>query len=166
MKDLAQNLVKTIDGAVQLYEKLRVVLEWKQTAIVQGKTDDLSQCTKTEERLIELAKVLNDNRTGLMRSLAARLGLAGQTPTFQQLTDRMGEPYGAKLREQKAKLTTLIEKVGEINRTNALLLQDSLGFVNDVIRSAFGAPKNPLVYGQRGALNPVRVESALVNLQA
>ena len=166
MKELAQNLLKTVDGAVQLYEKLRLVLEHKQTAIVEGKTDELTQCTATEERLIELARVLNDNRTGLLRSLAVRLGFAGQAPTFQQVAERIGEPYCATLREQKAKLTKLIESVGEINRTNALLLQDSLGFINDVLRSAFGAPKSSLVYGQHGTLDPVRVERALVNLQA
>ena len=39
MNDLVDNLQKTVDAAVELYGKLRVVLERKQTALVKGRAE-------------------------------------------------------------------------------------------------------------------------------
>ena len=167
MNDLIDNLVKAIDGATQLYEKLSIVLERKRAAIVAGKTDALDQCTATEERLVELAQVLNTNRVGIMGSLAQRLGVPGGRPTLKQLAERLGEPWGSKLMSMKAKLAGLVEKVQEINRMNAMLLKDSLEFIGDVLRRTFHKQGSPgIVYGQRGDVAPVVVESRLVNLNA
>jgi len=171
MTELVQHLTRTLEGVTQLYQKLRIVLDRKQAAIVSGKTDAVSECSATEERLVELAQVLNDNRIGIMQTLAARLGLSKSDATLRQVAERIGDPYGAQLMAMKAELVALIEKVGEINRANALLIKDSLGFINDVLTTAFVRPNGkpsrmPAVYGQRGLLDPVRIDSGLVNLRA
>ena len=167
MNDLIENLVKALDGAVQLYEKLRIVLERKRAAIVQGKTDELNHCSATEERLMELAQVLNDNRVGIMGSLAHRVGLRGADISLQNVAERLGEPWASKLMGMKDRLSALVHKVQEINRLNAMLIKDSLEFIGDVLRRTFSRqPNAALVYGQTGTVNPVTVESRLVNLNA
>lgn len=167
MEDLIENLVKTLDGATQLYEKLGIVLERKRAAIVGGKTEALAQCTLTEERLVELARVLNDSRIGIMGSLAQRVGLRTGDVTLQRVAERVGEPWTSDLLGMKAKLTALVERVQEMNRVNAMLIKDSLEFIGDVLRRAFHRePSTVLVYGQRGNLAPVSIESRLVNLNA
>ena len=167
MNDLIEELIKTIDGAAQLYEKLRVVLERKQAAIVAGQTDELTQCAATEESLVDLAQRLDGNRVNIMGTLAQRLGVPGGQARLHQLAERLGEPWASRLLSLKDKLTQLVRKVQEINRVNALLVKDSLDFIGDVLRRCFHKqPAAGLVYGQKGRVAPVSIESRLVNLNA
>ena len=72
-----------------------------------------------------------------------------------------------KLMGMKDRLSALVHKVQEINRLNAMLIKDSLEFIGDVLRRTFSRqPNAALVYGQTGTVNPVTVESRLVNLNA
>ncbi len=131
MTDLCARLLDNMDTQMAVYDKLLSLACEKQSVLVKGDLAELEKITKAEEILILQVGRLEEQRMALHQQLANHFSLSPSELTLSELIKRT-EDKGAvtKLQQLSTDMTGKLSDLGEANKANSELVQNSLDFVN------------------------------------
>ncbi|MCR4567775.1 MAG: flagellar protein FlgN [Pseudobutyrivibrio sp.] len=146
MASLMDELLLTMDGETEQYEKLINLNGEKKDSIIHKKLDVLEAITVQEQAIADALLELEKKRQDLLRSIAAVMGHDGEPITVSWMIDNMaGQPVERQqLIEAKDKLKEAAANVQVLNFQNQNLLRQAIEMVEfdiTLLKSAKQAPQ-------------------------
>lgn len=123
-------LVTLLGEMVSLYEAILELSRQKRDILIAVKPQDLEAVTKQEELLILQVGKLDAARGKLLQQLAAAGGVAAQELTLPKIKELAGPEAGERLDKIAAEFERIMAELAPVNKLNAELIQQALGFVN------------------------------------
>ncbi len=146
MASLMEELLLTMDGETEQYEKLISLNGEKKDSIIHKKLDVLEAITVQEQAIADSLLELEKKRGSLLRSIASVMGHDGEEITVSWMIDNLtGQPVEQKqLLTAKGKLIKAADDMRVLNFQNQNLLRQALEMVEfdiTLIKSMKQAPQ-------------------------
>ncbi len=146
MASLMDELLLTMDGETEQYEKLINLNGEKKESIIHKKLDVLEAITAQEQAIADSLLELEKKRAGLLRSIAAVMGHDGEQITVSWMIDNLAnQPVERKqLIDAKGKLKEAADSAQVLNFQTQNLLRQALEMVEfdiTLIKSSKQAPQ-------------------------
>jgi hypothetical protein len=148
---LAQVYLKHLDEERVVLETTLRALHQIRVALVHGGAMALNRALEEQAEPVRAGARLADRREDLRRELAVLLGIAPEAVTLQGLADLCPPNIRARLLEIRARLHQLAAEVDVVNRGNAVLVNHSLGFLEQLLSGITGSAGSGKRYGPAGA---------------
>ena len=152
MEALIEELSDVIRQELWEYEQLLASLEQEQDMLVHHETDKLQEVTSGQHRLVEQAKTLERARLRVVERLSDLLGEDPSDLTLKRLIVRVGGAQGEQLRQMRDALVGAHERIRKANRNNALLIRQSMKYVDRTLHILSGDDLPAGVYAGSGKL--------------
>ena len=145
MASLMDELLLTMDGETEQYEKLISLNGEKKDSIIHKKLDVLEQVTVQEQAIADSLLVLEDKRAKILRNIATVMGHDGEQITVSWMISNLdNQPVEKeKLMSAKDKLVKAAGEVQVLNFQTQNLLRQAIEMVEfdiTLIKSAKQAP--------------------------
>ncbi len=146
MASLMEELLLTMDGETEQYEKLINLHDEKKESIIHKKLDVLEAITVQEQAIADTLIELEKKREELLRNMAAVMGHNGEKITVSWMIDNLaGQPVEQKqLLTAKGKLQKAADDMQVLNYQTQNLLRQALEMVEfdiTLIKSVKQAPQ-------------------------
>ena len=132
-RQLLNELSKNLSIAIKAYRGLLQLAQDTQKAILDDQTESLLTIAKEQASLARNLKAHEGARIILIEQLATYLHRPTETLTLSQLIPLIAETYAATYTRLRNELLTLISKLDTFNFQNARLIEESIGYVNEMI---------------------------------
>ncbi|MDT8903895.1 flagellar protein FlgN [Anaeroselena agilis] len=123
-------LINLLEEMVSLYEAILELSRQKRDILIAVKPQDLEAVTKQEELLILQVGKLEAARGKLVQQLAAAGGVTAQDITLAKMKELAGPEAGVRLDKIAAEFERIMAELAPVNKLNAELIQQALGFIN------------------------------------
>ena len=107
---------------------------------------------QTENKLAHKSKSIEAERLEKTKELAKNLSLDDLNPRLSQIIEGVEGKYAQRLEEQRDLLTSLVEKIRTLNKSNQFLLNHSLKFIEQSIKILLGGNDKASIYHKDGKL--------------
>lgn len=144
MNLLVYQLIEVIHKEIVCLEKFLFLLSEEQRLLVENEVDSLRRCIGDQERTIEEARKLEDDRIRLTDSLAEKLKIDKDQVKLSQLIELVEESYSAKLRELQSTLFTLYAKLERQRKKNEFLIKQSMKYMEKSMKIFLGLEETNL----------------------
>lgn len=146
MASLMEELLSTMDGETEQYEKLISLNGEKKDSIIHKKLDVLESITEQEQAIADSLLELEKKRGSLLRNMATVLGRDGEKITVSWMIDNLSnQPVEQEqLRMAKNRLTKAADDMQVLNFQNQNLLRQAIEMVEfdlTLIKSMRQAPQ-------------------------
>lgn len=146
MASLMEELLSTMDGETEQYEKLISLNGEKKDSIIHKKLDVLESITEQEQAIADSLLELEKKRGSLLRNMATVLGHDGEKITVSWMIDNLSnQPVEQEqLRMAKNRLTKAADDMQVLNFQNQNLLRQAIEMVEfdlTLIKSMRQAPQ-------------------------
>ena len=147
MELLVNELLGLLEGEIDLYGSLLLVLQKEKRAVVDSNLDALIETNREKESLFLKIRILEEQRLTILEKLAENLGQLAQNLTLTKLSQLVEEPQSTQLADCHSRFLSLTQSIHEVNLSNKALLNHSL----DLVRSSLALlsdlmPSNPVYY--------------------
>lgn len=139
-------LINILRSEKESYQELLNLAKREQDLIVKGDIEGLSDVVKATEHLMFTVRDLEDKRLTLL-SVFNDSTLPQPSPELSAIIKNLDEPEAREAKGLKDEMLSIIEDLGEVNRTNAELIKRNIGYV-DFLLSALMREENP-TYGDK-----------------
>ena len=157
-------LIEVIQLEVATFQRLLETLEREQQALIHHEVETLKAVVEVQERLMEEAAALEKARDRIVDRLSASLQEDRASLTLKRLVERVQGPHSERLREMRETLIALQEKIQKANRHNALLIKQSMKYVDKSMQILTGGSSCGGVYVQSGKVeNPSPALQTMLN---
>jgi flagellar biosynthesis/type III secretory pathway chaperone len=130
MDEALTNLSSILNKEVAHHELLRDLSMEKRQAIINNDIERLKDVLAQIEKWTVVVYSLEQDRTRLITYLEGQLGVSPGKLSLKEIIDLVEEPHRFLLNEDRNRLKSVMEEVNRINRTNVVLLSDSINFLN------------------------------------
>ncbi len=139
-------LLLTMDGETEQYEKLISLNDEKKDSIIYKKLDVLEDITAKEQAIADSLLELERKRANLLRNIAAVMGHDGEQITVSWMIDKMAnQPVEQKqLMDARSRLVERADNVQVLNFQTQTLLRQAIEMVEfdiTLIKSSKQAPQ-------------------------
>ncbi len=145
-------LVVQLNELTKYYSLLLELIKKEKDLLIEAKIDELAESNKTKEALLAKIRATDLEREKCAYELGLRLGLAGHFPRLLELAKKATLKEAETLRTIHTTLTTLIERVTDLNQENQLYTESAL----KTLSIALGDIKNTLggkkTYARKGKM--------------
>ena len=146
MASLMDELLLTMDGEAEQYEKLISLNGKKKDSIIYKKLDVLEDITVKEQAIADTLRVLEKKRLSILNSIGQVMGHDGEQVTVSWMIDNLANQpvQQKKLSQAKDKLVKVADDVQVLNFQTQNLLRQALEMVEfdiTLIKSAKQAPQ-------------------------
>lgn len=149
MEDILDELFRTLSEEILLQKNLLELGRQKRDALVKIDTAAVDAVTRREQNVLLALGVTAQNRLRLTMEAAQALSLANAG--VGQIADRVGEPWGPKLRDAATELKGVMKELDRVTQACRLLAEESLGFVKQFFQIvASAAQEQPAGYTRKG----------------
>lgn len=152
MDAIVEDLISIIASEIEAFEQLLKTLHAKQRAIVEGQIERLNKYVQTENKLAHKTKSIEAERLEKTKELAKNLSLDDLNPRLSKIIEGVEGKYAQRLEEQRDLLTSLVEKIQTLNKSNQFLLNHSLKFIEQSIKILLGGNDKASIYQKDGKL--------------
>lgn len=161
MDALIMQLVDVIRREVDAFQSLLESLEHERDALVHHEVHALAEASAAQQALTAASAQLEAERVRIVKRLSAVLREDADSLTLKRLIERVGGAHSDRLREMRETLMDLQQKIQKANRHNALLIKQSMKYVDKSLQILTGnGSASGGVYVQSGRLetspSPVR----------
>ena len=146
-------LVEIVQKEIETFESLLDSMDREQKALVTQDMPQIETAVAEQRSIAELAIALERARTRVVTDLSQELGETAQDMTLKRLVDRIQGPHSQQLGEMRETLIAIHEKVQTANRQNALLIKQSLKYVDKTLHILTGDGPQTGVYAQTGKVS-------------
>lgn len=131
MASLIEDLLHTLEETTGCYEKLLEVANNKKEVIIKGDVPSLQTMTKSEQELAGRLSRLEKKRQETVKDICLVTNKEYENFKIRELVALLqGQPEeSGKLQKATDQLIEIIRKVKEVNDENALLIRESLDYV-------------------------------------
>ena len=129
LNGLLTKLSGLLEQESELYQALLAAIDEEKQAVITSSLAQLSECTKVKENLLLKLRILDEQRSHLLRRLADLLGEPGETLSLKKLSQMVEAPHAARLERCRTRLVSLIANIQAANQRNRDLFSHSLDLV-------------------------------------
>lgn len=122
----------------------------KQSALVRADRPALERTTRREEELLARAQALEQRRGAMIARTAEALGVPAAGLTIERIAGRAEEAPARTLRALRGALREKGKALQRLNRLNRLLLEQSLGHIQDFLLLLSGRGLEDATYSRAG----------------
>ena len=131
METLLDQLLALLAGEMGLYRDMILVLQSEKDAIIDADLEALEENTREKSNLTIKVRILEEQRLRTVEKLSAALDHPLEGFNLLQIAGLVGGPYAARLEACHSNFASLMQSMGELNRTNSELLTHSLKTVRE-----------------------------------
>ena len=143
-------LANTMEQELACYEALQKLSQEEQQHLVEENVEALDRVIKQIEGLVLRIRDIEMTRTNLVEGLMAEEGLSASLDGFHRLVDEAEGAEAETYRNHRETLQQVVHTIGDVNRTNSLLVQNSLRFIDETMRAITGAVEECGTYAEGG----------------
>ena len=146
-------LVEIVQKEVETFEALLDSMAQEQQALISQDVAGIEKAVINQRDLAENAGALERARTRLVTELSAELGETASDLTLKRLIDRIDGPQSQQLGEMRDTLIAMHDKIQAANRQNALLIKQSMKYVDKTLHILTGDGPETGIYAQSGKVS-------------
>ena len=143
LNGLLTELSGLLEQETELYQALLTAIDKEKQAVISTNLDKLNETTKVKENLLLKLRILDEQRTHLLRKLADFLGRSEDTLSLNNLSRMVEAPHASRLKRYRTLLLTLIAKIQTANSQNRALFSHSL----ELVKGSMNLLNNLLISG-------------------
>ena len=150
MNDHIIYLGALLEKEIATFHLLLASLEAEKQALVQHDITTLDDLVETQKVLTLRAAAQEKDRMKIIRQMASFFFEDPETLTLRRLIELVDAPFAEPLQVLREELLDLQEHLCKANRHNALLLRQSMKYVDKSLQILTGAGPSGNVYGRPG----------------
>lgn len=129
MNGLLTELSGLLEQETELYQALLTAIDKEKQAVIAADLEKLIETTKAKENLLLKLRILDEQRSHLLRRLADFLGEPEEVLSLKNLAQMVEAPHASRLKRCRTKLLSLICEIQAANSQNHALFSHSLELV-------------------------------------
>jgi flagellar biosynthesis/type III secretory pathway chaperone len=149
---LIAKLSEVIQHEVRVFQQILESVAQEQAALVRNDMDPLQGAIKLQNELTRRAAGLEKERLRIVAELSRLLEEDADALTLKRLIVRVGGPEGERLRGMREALIDAHGRIQQANRHNALLIRQSMKYVDRTLHILAGDDAPTGVYAGSGKL--------------
>jgi len=161
MELLIHQLEENFSQAAEVYEDMVTVARRKQESILCADIDELEHAVREEAYLIQDAQRIENVRQRIHYAVATQMGVRIADLNVEKLIQTWTFHDTSRLEDAHRRLKAVVDELKKVTDMNAYLADTSLRLLNEMRRSIFQTPEDP-VYSHKGAVDMMPLESGLV----
>lgn len=130
MNDYYTYLIELLDKEMGTFRLMLSALEAEQTALIANDVNGLDEAVETQKALVQRAATQEQARVKIIRQMAPMLQEDPNTLTLRRLIDLADASFSERMAVQREALIALQEQLRKTNRQNAVLLKQSMKYVD------------------------------------
>lgn len=147
--EMLNELEDVLRKEIDLHRRLLSVTREETGLIVNNEVESLLEKTRQMESLVVELRKLEKQRMCLADGLRESLGMEGD-PTLSAITEAVEEPHRSVFAKQFEEINELLQELRSVNRSNAMLIRQSLEYIDFNIKLLAGASDEPMTYEPEG----------------
>ena len=147
---------QVIDHEIATYRQLLELQRAEKQLVITQALEPLLANLQEKEHLTRRLAQLESAREAILADLVLLLGLPTSSVTLRQLSAQLDEPYASTMREQREQLHTVVTELQQLYRDHAVLLRDSLAFVDNALLFLESMMASGSTYQQTGEVRAPR----------
>lgn len=151
---LIEELDRLLLQEVEAYQQLLTLQQAEPRLVVEAALEPFLANLQAKERLAYQLAAYEKHRQAVTMRLAPLLQLPATTMTLQQLSTRVEEPYASRFLHYRTRLRMLVDDLRRLNNANAILLHDSLAFIEHLLAFLERLQPGSATYHPSGQLTP------------
>jgi len=165
--ELIEDLITVLREEIEGLEGLLLLCEKEKESLVAEDVRSLNQENREQEKLISKLRRSELVRGKITKEIGKILGLKEERFTLSELLPHLQEPYSSRLKQMGERLHQSLKKIQSVNRTNALLLANSLKLIQKKVEllTQIGEGSDVL-YSQEGRITPKGMKRRIVDRKA
>ena len=152
-RQLADRSIEHLDQEIELLQKFIELTSKIQHALGIATTATDQSISEVQESLIADASRLSKARSHLQGLIAEYLNLPAEKASIRKLCELLPPPMADPITERREKIIQLESEIRKLNRTNTLLLQQSLDIYESIIVGITGQKPHSQTYSPTGQLS-------------
>lgn len=156
-------LIDVIQKEVEMFERLLKTMKEEQAALVGHDVEALERTVEVQRDLTEKAAALERARAEVVRSLCESMGEDPSVLTMKQIIEKVGAPHDERLGALRQDLLDLHEEIQRSNQQNALLVKQSMKYVDKSLQILTGEGPATGVYAKTGKVASETTSRAVLN---
>jgi flagellar biosynthesis/type III secretory pathway chaperone len=148
-----QQLVELVQKEVETFQALLDSMESEQKALIAQDVSGIEKTVISQRELAVNAAALERARTKLVVELSQELGETASDLTLKSLIDRIEGEHSKHLGEMRETLIAMHEKIQNANKQNALLIKQSMKYVDKSLQILAGDGPETGVYARSGKVS-------------
>lgn len=156
-----RQLVEIVQKEVETFQALLDTMAREQQALVSQDVEAIEATVQAQRELAEQAGALERARTRIVNDLSHELGETGDDLTLKHLIERIQGPQSDRLSEMRETLIAIHERIQTANRHNALLIKQSMKYVDKSLQILTGEGPETGVYAQSGKVSKPNARGVL-----
>ena len=145
-------LVELVQKEVEMFQALLDLMESEQKALIVQDVAEIEKTVSSQREVAVNAVALERARTKLVAELSQELGETASELTLKSLIDRIEGEHSNHLGEMRETLIAMHEKIQNANKQNALLIKQSMKYVDKSLQILAGDGPETGVYAQSGKI--------------
>lgn len=165
--ELLEELITVLREEIEGLEGLLLLCEKEKESLVAEDVRSLNQENREQEKLISKLRRSELVRGKITEEIGKILGLKEERFTLSELLPHLQDPYSSRLKQMGERLHQSLKKIQSVNRTNALLLANSLKLIQKKVEllTQIGEGSDVL-YSQKGRITPKGMKRRIVDRKA
>lgn len=168
--DITSSSLADFTGLLRLeidtYRKLVPLLEEEKRALSRAHLGGLKENNKRIETLLVELRILEEARKGMVERFARELQIEAHTLTLLKLSESVAEPFATDLRSCHTALSTLLERLNELVKANAAIIEYSFRVNGSLITFLGSCMTDSKTYDSAGAFDEGPVKSSFLARKA
>jgi flagellar biosynthesis/type III secretory pathway chaperone len=152
VQEMIAELMDVVQQEVRVFQQILESVEQEQDALVHHEIEPIRTAVQTQNELTARAAALEKIRMGIVARLSGQLEEDPAALTLKRLIARVGGPEAELLRGMREALIDAHERIQRANRHNALLIRQSMKYVDKTLHILSGDDSSVGVYAGSGKL--------------
>ena len=152
LNGLLNELSGLLEQETEFYQALLAAIDNEKQAVIAANLEKLIETTKAKENLLLKLRILDEQRSHLLRKLSDLLGQPEETLSLKNLSQMVAAPYASRLKRCRTKMLSLIGKIQAANSQNRALFSHSLELVKGSMNLLNNLMTSSPVYFRTGDL--------------
>lgn len=136
MKTLVEELVTVLSRQLDLYSRIRDLLEEEREALISKKPAEVLDLAHRKETLLLQIRVLDESRELISLRLAKKWGLKPGDVNISEIEKRCGAGADPRLGGLRDELRRCVEEIREGNAVNSRLCRNGIEIIERILESA------------------------------
>ena len=134
MNESVEQLIAVVAEEAEHCERVLTLLRQQQRCLIESNTEGLKANVLEQEKAIRRSRELERRRQSLVAAIAQNPVFDGQAPNLAGLIANLSDEYGRRLGDLRVSMARAIERVNKTKDQNRMLIEQSLGNINEIIR--------------------------------
>jgi len=152
VEELIAELMEVVQQEVRVFQQVLASVECEQDALVHHDIEPIQSAVQAQNGLTARAAALEKIRMSIVARMSGLLEEDPSALTLKRLVARVGGPEAERLREMREALIDAHERIQKANRHNALLIRQSMKYVDRTLNILSGDSALTGVYAGSGKL--------------